>query len=108
MPLDTIRMWTRFTPEKYAQLEKWADDQGMTMSQFVSICAWVGARQVMRMLEPEKFFTTEQWGQVIAAAVQHLPEDQRVEFSARIQEEAKQLQGANNEAAQVGGLLQES
>lgn len=88
MALDTVRVWTRFTPEKAAQLQKWADEQGMTLAQFVSLCAWVGARQVMRTLEPETFFSPEQWGQVIASAVERLPDDYKGEYVQKMLQDA--------------------
>lgn len=89
MPSETNRVWTRLTPEKYQQMEAWAEQLGMSLAQFVALSAWVGARQVMRTLEPETFFTTEQWGQVIAAAVDRLPDEYREEYTKRILQEAK-------------------
>lgn len=99
MPVDTTRVWTRFTPDKYQQMQAWSDQLGMTLSQFVSICAWTGAQQVMRTLEPNRFFTTEQWGQVIAAAMQSLPD-------VDLEKVRSNLEEAKHET-EMGGLLPE-
>lgn len=99
MPVDTTRVWTRFTPDKYEQMQAWSDQLGMTLSQFVSICAWAGAQQVMRTLEPSRFFTTEQWGQVVAATMQNLPGIDLEEVKAKMEEMKRE--------AEMGGLLPE-
>lgn len=97
MALDAVRVWTRLTPEKYDQMVEWSEKLGMSLAQFVALSAWVGARQVMRTLEPESFFTTEQWGEVIASALQSLPDADVEVIRAKLME-------AESEAT-VGGLL---
>lgn len=49
----TARIWARVTPEKRDQLKEWSEQLGISLSQFIGICAWAGAKEVMRTLDHE-------------------------------------------------------
>jgi hypothetical protein len=97
MAMDAVRVWSRIPTEKYEKMSQWAEQLGMSVASFVAVTSWVGARQVMRTLEPETFFTTEQWGEVIASAMRSLPDADVEVIRARLQEAAGE--------ETVGGVL---
>jgi hypothetical protein len=68
IPEGYKRIWGRLPDEKDAQLKEWADSLGMSYSAFISLCVWVGAKQIMRTVEPEKIFTPDQWADLIEVA----------------------------------------
>lgn len=85
----TTRAWVRIPTDKLDQMTTWAEGLGMSQAQFIGICAWVGARTVMRTLEPEKFFSTEQWGEIMATVVKLMPEGARAEALQQLESEVK-------------------
>lgn len=50
--IETSRVWTRLPKVKYDKMQLMADALGMSLAQFVAVCAWTGAQRLMPHLEP--------------------------------------------------------
>lgn len=58
---DAAKIYGTVNKKQREQLLEWAGSLGMTMNQFVGLCTWMGAKALMRSIEPEKMLTPEQW-----------------------------------------------
>lgn len=62
------RVWASLSDEKLETMKEWADSLGVPLSYFVGMSAWVGAKTIMRTVEPEKIMSPEQWAAIIKAS----------------------------------------
>lgn len=61
------RVWASLSDEKLGTMKEWADSLGVPLSYFIGMSAWVGAKSIMRTVEPEKIMSPEQWAAIIKA-----------------------------------------
>lgn len=54
MDEEMVRIWGKMPASKAKKIKEWANSVGLPLMQFVSISVWVGAKEVMKTLEPEK------------------------------------------------------
>jgi hypothetical protein len=59
--IESAKIYGTVNQKQREQLIEWANSLGMTMNQFVGLCTWMGAKSLMRTIEPEKMLTPDQW-----------------------------------------------
>ena len=59
MSKQTEKVVFRCTPEQKQAFTEWADEFGMSLSAFMSIAAWTGAKMGMRQASPERFISPQ-------------------------------------------------
>lgn len=78
MAEDKVRIWGTFPLDKAQKMREWAESIGIPQAQFFSMCAWVGAKQVMRVVEPEKVFTPAEWAAIIRSYTENMEQNEKV------------------------------
>ncbi len=64
----TRRIPITLADEKLEQVERYAKDAGMQLSQYLTLCISIGLRTMARITEPELIYTPDQQAALMAAA----------------------------------------
>ena len=64
---ESKRIWGRVAPERFDQLQAWAEELGMNFSQYIGVVSWIGAKALNRQLNPEQVLDSKQWAGIVAA-----------------------------------------